>query len=133
MWGLVHIVKAQVLEKGLRGERIVPKCDPTGTNPDSSIPDCDIHVLAQAGANVLNTLIAIAIVVAVIFIMYGAIRFITSAGNPENIKKAREVITHSVIGVVIVLVAWVVINTFFTLFVNCEGSWWVFQGLHCGG
>ena len=129
MWSLVNTVKAQVLEKGLQGG-IVPKCDPTGTNP--SLRDCDINVLAEAGANLLNALIAIAIVATVIFIMYGAIRLITSAGNPENLKKSREIITNSVMGVVIVLVAWVVINTFFTLFVNCEGSWWVFQGLHCG-
>lgn len=129
MWPIIKVSTAAVLDRGLQGG-IVPKCDSTGTDPD--LRDCTIDVLAETGANALNALIAITIVVVVFVLIYGAIRLITSAGSPENRKTAKTIMTNSVVGLVVVLAAWVIINTFFTVFVDCQGSWWIFQGLQCG-
>lgn len=43
--------------------------------------------------------------IAVVFIIYGAVTYVTSAGNPAKIQKAKSAIIWSVIGLVVVLLA----------------------------
>ena len=48
--------------------------------------------------------------VAVILIIYGGFTWMTSAGNEEKVKKAKEIIKASVIGLVIVMAAWMIVT-----------------------
>lgn len=54
---------------------------------------------------VVEILLRIAAIVAVGFVMYGGFRYITSQGEPENTKSARQMIINSLIGLVIALIA----------------------------
>lgn len=47
-------------------------------------------------------------VVAVGFIVYGGYLYIISAGDPGKIKKAKDVLLYAVIGIVVVIVAFVI-------------------------
>lgn len=58
----------------------------------------------------LDALLVIAGIVAVAFIIYGSIRLITSQGEPEGVKGARNTITNAIIGLVIALSASVLVN-----------------------
>jgi len=50
-------------------------------------------------------------IVALFFLIrYGGYEYITSAGNPEQSKKAMQAITQSVIGLVLVLAAYLIIT-----------------------
>ncbi len=51
---------------------------------------------------------------AVLIILFGAFKFITSSGNPENIAKARETIIYAVVGLVVAMLAEVIVS--FVLF-----------------
>jgi hypothetical protein len=51
---------------------------------------------------------------AVLIILFGAFKFITSSGNPENIAKARETIIYAVVGLVVAALAEVIVS--FVLF-----------------
>lgn len=42
---------------------------------------------------------------AVLVIVYGGIRYITSTGDPEQIKKARDIIQYGVIGTIIIILS----------------------------
>ena len=44
-------------------------------------------------------------IVAVIFVVYGAITYITSSGDPGKVKKAKDMILYAIIGLVIVALA----------------------------
>lgn len=61
-------------------------------------------------ATVLNFISVVAGVVAVIMIIYGGFRFVTSAGNPENTKAARNTILFALVGLVIVAFAQVIVK-----------------------
>ena len=74
----------------------------TTTNPVN-------HILKVA-ANIVALLTGIA---AVILIIIGGIRIISSGGNTESVASGRKQITAAVIGLVIVLLAWSII-TFLT-------------------
>lgn len=54
--------------------------------------------------------------VCLLFLMYGAIRFILSGGDPKAVKSARDTMTYAVIGTIIVVLVFVIANTFTTLF-----------------
>lgn len=49
-------------------------------------------------------------VVAVLFLIIGGFQYITSAGNPDNIAKAKNTILYGVIGIVFVLLAYAIVQ-----------------------
>lgn len=53
----------------------------------------------------INWVITIAGIVSVAFLVYGGILYITSTGDPSKIKKAKDVIKYSLIGLAIVALA----------------------------
>ncbi|NIT03679.1 hypothetical protein GTO10_01980 [Candidatus Saccharibacteria bacterium] len=80
-------------------------------------------VLAQAGKNPLrwdsicdaasaitNILFGIAGTIAVIILIMGGIQYMTSGGDKIGVEQARGRITSAVIGLVIVLGAWLIVN-----------------------
>jgi hypothetical protein len=61
-------------------------------------------------ANVIRILTAAAGALAVIFIIVGAIWYITSTGDPARLKRAREIIIQAITGLVIVLMAYSIVT-----------------------
>lgn len=55
--------------------------------------------------------LTVIIVVAVAMIFISGILYIVSSGNPEMMQKAKGVLTACIIGVAIVFLAWLTINT----------------------
>lgn len=47
----------------------------------------------------------LAIVLAPLLIVYAGFLFVTAAGNPDTIKKAKDVITWTIVGLVIILIS----------------------------
>jgi hypothetical protein len=93
--------------------------------------DCDAGDLQQLVINVINFLIVISSIIAVVFIIWGGILMLTSAGSADRIAQGKRAMTAAVIGIVIVLISWVLINTFINVFTNCSGAWWRFESLRC--
>ena len=62
----------------------------------------------DAVINVITWVIGIAGVVAIIFVVYGGILYITSTGDPGKIKKAKDAILYALIGLAIVALAQVI-------------------------
>jgi len=60
--------------------------------------------------SIINVLSAIAGTAAVIMIIVGGFRYVTSAGNAESTKSARNTIIYAVVGLVIVAMAQIVVH-----------------------
>jgi len=71
---------------------------PETLNPESRI------------ASIVNWLLGIAATVSVLLIVVSGIRYITSAGNQQEIDDAKRTITYSIIGLVVTILAIVVVN-----------------------
>lgn len=54
---------------------------------------------------VTNVVVYVSGVLAVIFVMVSSYMFITSGGNPEKVKKAKNVLIYTVIGMIIIVLA----------------------------
>lgn len=61
--------------------------------------------------NVIQAALAIAAYVTVFFIIKGGFRYMTSAGSSDGMASAKKTITHAVIGLIIVLLSAVIVNT----------------------
>jgi hypothetical protein len=99
--------------------RIVPaSCDVEGGC--QSI--CDIALLAQ---NVLNTGIFIAIFLSAVLFAWAGWQAMTAGGNMEKVHSARSVFTNVLIGLLIILGGWIVIDTLMRTLTNAStfGPW----------
>jgi hypothetical protein len=61
-------------------------------------------------ANVIRILMAMAGGLAVIFIIVGGLYYVTSAGDPTRIKRAKEIITQAITGLVVVFASYGVVT-----------------------
>jgi len=62
----------------------------------------DVLLVALGIVDILMRLIAL---IAVFFVMYGGIRYITSQGSPDGVKAAQNTIINAMIGLAIAIVA----------------------------
>ncbi|OGH10872.1 MAG: hypothetical protein A2857_00975 [Candidatus Levybacteria bacterium RIFCSPHIGHO2_01_FULL_36_15] len=60
--------------------------------------------------NIVNALLFFAAFVALFFIMYSGVKFLLATGNPEKIDSAKKTATYAIIGLVLVILAFAVIN-----------------------
>lgn len=78
----------------------------TGCTPDSGAP----KTLGDTIKTIINILSAAVGVIAVIMIIVGGLRFVTSGGNAEAVKSARSTLLYAVIGLVVVALAQVIVH-----------------------
>jgi hypothetical protein len=66
--------------------------------------------------------------VAVLMLVIGGVMFFAAGTNPSNLERARQLITNVVMGLVIIFIAWIIINTFL-MFIGVQEwtglqTWW---------
>jgi uncharacterized membrane protein YozB (DUF420 family) len=66
---------------------------------------------AGLGVRIVNFLLIAAGAIAVIFLIIGGIRYMISSGNSDQIEKAKHTILYAIIGIVIVIFSYVIVNT----------------------
>jgi len=59
-------------------------------------------------SKIITALLSVLGVIFLAFTIYGGIMWMTATGNEERVKKARELIVESIIGVIIVLAAYAI-------------------------
>ena len=50
-------------------------------------------------------------IVAVIMIIYGGITYVTAAGQDEGIGNAKKIIMYALVGIIIILLSFAIVNT----------------------
>ena len=59
--------------------------------------------------------------IAVVFVIIGGYQYLTSAGNEESAEKGQKTLTNAIIGVVVVVLAYVIINVIVNLVSSNSG------------
>ncbi len=105
---------------------------PCGTTPLSANPtqqeiinatSCSLCNLEQLVQNIINYLIGLSIPIAVGLFAWAGILLFTSAESPANITKAKKIFSSALIGFVIVISAWLIVQTVLTALTGGSGSW----------
>jgi|SRR3989344_1737066 len=79
-----------------------PNAGGTGLPNDSSISGFILKII--------NIALAIAGLVAVLFLIIGGFRYITAAGNEETAEKAKKIILNAIIGIVVIILSFVIVR-----------------------
>lgn len=66
--------------------------------------------LEEVIVNIISGIVGALALVAVIFIVVGGINYMTSQGDPGKVKKAKDTILYAVIGLVIAVLAFAIVN-----------------------
>lgn len=66
--------------------------------------------LLQLISQIVNVVLIIVGILAVMYLVYGGILYLTAGGNPESAAKGRTAITNAIIGIVIIVLALAIYN-----------------------
>ncbi|MBP7770351.1 MAG: TrbC/VirB2 family protein [Candidatus Pacebacteria bacterium] len=119
---------------GLFGSIVPPECrsGPPGTDPLNTVKNCDICAMGQMAQNIINFLLGLTIPAAALLFAWAGILFFSSRGVPEQINRAKKIFKTVVIGFVIAISAWLLVNTVIQMLVTGtayqDGSW---KSLNC--
>lgn len=95
---------------------LVPKCTgnplPGVTTGERQCTFCDF---ANLGKNLIKWFTEIAVVLGVLFIIWGAFVIMTAGGSPERVSQGRQSMTIAVIGIAIALGSWLIIGAVINL------------------
>lgn len=64
----------------------------------------------QLVTKIINIISIIVGIIAVIMIIYAGFRYITSAGNQENVKSAKTTLIYAIIGLIVVALAQIIVR-----------------------
>ena len=65
--------------------------------------------------NITNWILGFVFLIAVLMIIFGGVMYLTSAGSQDATDKAKKTIMYALIGLAVVLLAWVLISTLTSL------------------
>jgi len=77
---------------------------------------------------IINFAMALVIIIAVLMFTVGGFMFLVAAGNPGTVNQAREIIRTVAIGLAIIFLSWIAVNTVFTFigvadWTGLKGGW----------
>ena len=67
--------------------------------------------LRQLVLTFLNFFLGFLGLIAVIMVIYGGVLYVTAAGEQDKVDKGKKIIMYSVVGIVIILLAFALVNT----------------------
>src|SRR3989344_4059041 len=92
------------------------ECNPVGGNPvdcltvagtEANLTSKDIQ---QIAVDILNAALSLLFLVVLGFLIYGGYYWMVSGGNEEKVRKAKQIISSSIIGLIVVLLSLAIIT-----------------------
>src|SRR5690606_17073766 len=82
--------------------------DPDGKGPVALMPTFGFSNLSQAINTVITAVMFFAAIVAFVFIVIGAFRYVSAGENAAGTEAARKIITNAVVGLILVALVYVI-------------------------
>lgn len=74
--------------------------------------------LGKVIGNAINFIFVVAALLALVFLIIGGVKWLTSQGEKEGVNKARETIVAAIVGLVIIFLSYLIVNFVLNLFVG---------------
>lgn len=88
----------------------------TGANASSEVCQSKNDSANKLIGNIVNTLLFIVGILSVVMVIWGGIRYTTSAGNASSVTAAKNTIVYAIVGLVVAFLAYAVVNWVLKLF-----------------
>lgn len=66
--------------------------------------------LREVIRSIINTILGLLGFIAVIFVIYAGILYVTDGGGGDNLEKAKNIIKNAIIGIVIIIASFAIVN-----------------------
>lgn len=106
---IAALPEASVLAAGTPSAAKSAACTGIGLTGNGGCGDAGVAInsIIASGVNIFATVIG---VVAVIMIMVGGLRYITSGGDPSKIASAKNTLIYAIVGLVVAALAEVIVH-----------------------
>ena len=91
---------------------------------------CDLRDLAN---NLITFAVSFSVIVATLMFAYGGVLYLTAASNEANIKKAHAVLLNAVLGILIILLAWLLVSIVVSVLTGNGIQFWTGWFNNCSG
>jgi len=96
---IVKIIASSAAEKAQKGI----------SGDDSVNPGANTDLMATV-KTILNAVFGVIGIIAVIMIILGGVTYATSQGDPNKVKKGKDTILYGIIGLIVALLAFAIVN-----------------------
>jgi len=117
----LFVVSTQFVSASGLPDRIVP----------CSGPDCDVCSLVALGQNIFNFLIFFSLIFATLLFINAGALYLFSPANPANISKAHRIFTNTLVGILIILCSWLIVNTVMQNLYDSDEGWGPWNQILC--
>ncbi|MEI7621554.1 MAG: pilin [Candidatus Moraniibacteriota bacterium] len=126
--GVCFFVSAQIASAEVISSGGLVPCGKSGQ------PMCTLCDLIKGFYNIIHYIMGISVIVVLAMFTLGGSSYVTSFGDPKAIEGAKGMMKNACIGLAIILLAWIFVNTvmFFlgakqNLGIGGVSNWWEFQ------
>jgi hypothetical protein len=112
-----HVVVGLVTSIALMMATMVPAVNAQGFISSTDNPSAVSTATGGQGSfrqlalTIVNFFLTFLGLIAVVMIIYGGFLYVTAAGNQEKIESAKKIIMYAVIGIVVILLSFAIVNT----------------------
>jgi hypothetical protein len=85
----------------------------TGSSGGGCATDADSNAFNNVAKRVVNIFSVIVGIIAVLFIIYGGFKYITSGGDSNNVSGAKNTLIYAIVGLIIVAMAQFIVRYVF--------------------
>jgi hypothetical protein len=114
--GLFYTAIPDVFAQGLPPE--IVQCGGEGQEM------CKVCDIVKLGMNILNFFVFFSTLLATLLFVNAGVLYLFSPANPGNISKAHHIFTNTLIGILIILCAWLVVDTVMRNLYDQQGTGW---------
>lgn len=101
----------QTLFPNTNGHFIPDACTGVDPNVQNTVQSCGINEILQVVLNVSRLILGVLGSVTLVMFIYGGVIFLTSAGSAQRVQQGKTILLNAVIGVIIVIFAWVLVSS----------------------
>lgn len=78
--------------------------------------------LKETVLNIITLVLGLLGIIAVIMILWGGFQWMTAGGNTEKVDSAKKILSAAIFGLVIVILAWAIVNFVIRTASNVSGA-----------
>ncbi|MFH1170964.1 MAG: pilin [bacterium] len=90
-------------------------------NPSQSI-GLGTSDLKSTVINIINWILGLLGIIAVIMILYAGFQWMTAGGNEDKVGSAKKIISAAIVGLIIILLSWAIVNFVLKTASNVSGA-----------
>jgi len=102
----------------------IPTIVPEACQGKDAATKCGICELAKLVRNILNAAIYLAVIAAAVLFAWTGFKFVSARDNSGALTAAKKMFWNVVLGLIIILAAWLIVNTIMSFMTNGSGNPW---------